>query len=77
MANLPKLKVNKSAWSNEPEQVQTLEEAKSFPFHEELIIVAEGKQINSYDDLLNMVQQEPFRNKEYLEVFFLPMIFGG
>jgi hypothetical protein len=77
MANLPKLKIIKSACLDEPDTIQVFEQARSFPFHEELLIVAEGKQINSYDELLKLAQQEQFRNREYLEVIFLPMIVGG
>jgi hypothetical protein len=77
MASLPKLKVIKSAWSDQAEEISAFEQAKNFPYHEELVIVAEGKQINSYDDLLKLAQQEQYRNKEYLEVIFLPMIVGG
>jgi len=77
LANLPELKINKTAWSNEPEIMVPFEQAKLFPYQEELIIVAEGKQINSYDDLLKLALQEQYRNKKYIEVVFLPMIVGG
>ncbi len=77
MANLPKLKVNKAAWTEEAEEIQEFEQAKNFPFDQELIIVAEGRQINSYEDLLAMAQQERFKDKPYLEVIILPMIVGG
>jgi hypothetical protein len=77
MANLPKLKVNKAAWSDEGEEMQEFEQGRDFPYHEELIIVAEGQQINSYQDLVNLTLLECNKNKEYIEVIFLPMIVGG
>jgi hypothetical protein len=77
MTGLPKLKVIKSAWTDEPEEIQAFEQAKNFPYHEELVIVAEGRQINSYEDLLKLAQQEGYRDQEYIEVIFLPMIVGG
>jgi hypothetical protein len=77
MPGLPKLKVIKSAWSDEPEEIQLFEQAKDFPYHEELVIVAEGRQINSYEDMILLVQQERYRNQEFIEVIFLPMIVGG
>lgn len=76
MTELPKLKVKKEAWKDESE-IQDFEEAKDFPFSAEIIVVVEGQQVNSYDDLLKLVQQERFKNRQFLEVLFLPMITGG
>lgn len=76
MSKLPKLKVKKEAWKNESE-IQDFEQAKDFPFGAEIIIVVEGQQINSYEELLKLVQQDRFNNKRILEVIFLPMITGG
>jgi hypothetical protein len=77
MPGLPKLKVIRSAWSDQPEEIQSFEQAKDFPYHEELVIVAEGRQINSYEDLVLLAQQERYGKQEYIEVIFLPMIVGG
>jgi hypothetical protein len=76
MPNLPKLKVKKEAWKPEFDIVE-FEQARSFPFNEELIITAEGRQVGSYEDLLSLALDEEHKNKKYLDVMFLPMICGG
>lgn len=77
MANLPKLKVNKTAWTDEAIEIQEFEQARDFPYDQELIIVAEGHQINSYEDLVKLAGQERYKDKECLEIIILPMIVGG
>jgi hypothetical protein len=76
MSELPKLSVKKEATDLEGE-IQEFEQARDFPFGEEVIIVAEGRQITSYEDLLKMAGQEKYKGKQILEVMFLPMIIGG
>jgi hypothetical protein len=77
MEKLPQLKVRKETRQFGKEEIQDFEQAKKFPFGADFIIVAEGKQINSYEDLLKLAGQEKFKNKKYLDVIFLPMIVGG
>jgi len=76
MSDLPKLLIKKQAWDKDGE-IQEFEQAKNFPYDQELIIVAEDRQITSYDDLLKMVKLDRYKNKEYFEIMFLPMIIGG
>ncbi len=77
MLALPKLKVKVDAWGKSSEEIQNFEKAKDFPFGGDWMIVAEGQQINSYDDLLKLVSQECYKDKRYLEVAFFPLIMGG
>jgi hypothetical protein len=76
MAELPKLNVKRDATEITGE-IQTFEEGRNFPYDEEVIIVAEGRQITSYKDLLEVANQEKNKGKKVLEVLFLPMIVGG
>jgi hypothetical protein len=76
MAELPKLKVKRDAWKAEFE-VEDFERAREFPYGGDIIIAVEGRQVNSYDDLLRLVEQDRFKNRKSLEVLFLPMIAGG
>jgi hypothetical protein len=76
MTKLPKLKVKKDAWKDTIE-IQDFEQAKDFPYAGEIIIAVEGRQVNSYEELMQMVEQGRFKNKKYLEVLFLPLITGG
>jgi hypothetical protein len=76
MEKKPKLKVNGLGWESS-EELRDFEQAKYFPFCEDLIITAEGHVINSYEDLLRLVSEEPYKSKEQLEIVFLPVIVGG
>jgi|GEM_PF-2739821 len=76
MAGLPKLRVKKDAWKNTAEIVE-FEKARDFPYGTETIIAVEGHRINSYDDLLKLIQGDKLKRKRILEVIFIPMISGG
>jgi len=76
MARLPKLRVKRDAWNN-TEEIMEFEKARDFPYGAEIIIAVEGHQINSYDDLLKLVQNNKLKRKRMLEVLFIPMISGG
>jgi hypothetical protein len=73
---LPKLKVTGLGWEDSHE-LQDFEKAKYFPFCEDLIIAVEGQVVNSYEDLVAMVKNEPYKSMPQLEVVFLPVIVGG
>ncbi len=76
MSNLPQLKVKKQAW-NDNSEIMEFEQAKNFPYEDEIVISVEGSQICSYQELLNFASQPDQKGKEYLEVVILPMILGG
>ena len=76
MSNLPKLKVKKQAW-NDNSEIMEFEQAKTFPYEEEIVISVEGTQIGSYRDLLEFASRDDQKGKEYLEIMILPMILGG
>ena len=76
MAEYPKLLVKRDA-NDFAGEIRSFEEARNFPFNDEIIIVAEGTQITSYEDLLKVAAQEINQGKHVLEVMFLPMIVGG
>ena len=74
MATLPKLKVTK--WTGE-EEIQDIEGWEKFPFDTGILVVVEGKGITSYQELLKLAGQEPYREKQFLEMRVLPFIAGG
>ncbi len=76
MTEQPRLLVRRDA-NDYNGEIRSFEEARNFPFNEEIIIVAEGMQITSYEDLIKVASQEKNLGKEVLEVMFLPMIVGG
>lgn len=76
MDGLPRLKVTGLNW-NAVEEVVAFKQAQYFPFGSNLIISVEDQVINSFDDLLRLVEREPYRDMEYLKVVFLPVVVGG
>ncbi len=76
MTKAPKLKVKGLGW-DVAEEVRDFEQARYFPFGSDVIIVVEDEVIRSYDDLVQLVAKGRFKDKEYLEVMFLPIIVGG
>lgn len=76
MTKLPKLKVKGLGW-DVSEEIRDFEQAKYLPFGHNLIIVVEGQVIESYEDLVQLAAQDRYKNKEFLEVMFLPIIVGG
>ena len=71
MSNLPKLRVKVfPEESNEP--IQNIEQAKEFPFLlADSMILVEGQTVTSYEELLQVAQQDTNRNKEFLNVMIL------
>jgi hypothetical protein len=74
MSALPKLKIVK--WNGD-EVVQKIEEWKDFPFAIDDLVMVEGQEIYSYQELLAMASKEPFKNYEFLDVRVMPFIAGG
>lgn len=74
MSKLPKMKIIK--WNGE-EVIQEIEDWKSFPFAIDDLVMVEGQEIYSYDELVEMASKEPFKNQEFLDVRVMPFIAGG
>ena len=73
---LPKLKVKGLGWDAAKETCD-FDQAKFFPYQRDLVIVVEQNVVRSYDDLIKLASQDPYKDKEFLEVQFLPVIVGG
>ena len=78
MSSLPRLRI-KFPSQHVPEDTCTLEEAPHrFNWgHEPFLIVVEGRAISTYQELRDFAEQDPFRDKEYLEVELEPILIGG
>jgi hypothetical protein len=57
-------------------KIASLEEAKNFLFQGQHPMVAEGKMVRSYNDLLNFVAKVENRDKEIIEIKYF-FICGG
>ena len=78
MTKLPKLKI-KLPFQGVVDDICDLEEARyRLDYrHDYFLIVVEGQLVHSYEDLVRLVQQERFRDRDFLEVWLQPIIVGG
>jgi hypothetical protein len=76
MEEHPKLQVKRESRENSAE-ILDFNQAISLPFGKGYIVVIEGHLVNSYDEFINLCEIGKFKNKEYLDVLILPLIFGG
>jgi hypothetical protein len=53
-----------------------LEQAKNLNFSDAIILV-DGRRVNTYDELIRLVSQDVFRNRETVDVIILPLVTGG
>jgi hypothetical protein len=74
--NLPELKVNGLGW-DETGKLIDFHQARFFPFSPDLIITVEGHVVNSYQELILLIDKGTFPGKPFLDVVFLPVIVGG
>jgi hypothetical protein len=73
---LPKLKVQTIRDLKLVEEILEIEQAK-YLVHANAHVVVEGQRINTYDELVQMVNQDGYRDREYLEVVLLPIEVAG
>jgi len=80
MSKLPKLKVKMPSGN---EEIHEFEESKSsFPNWaiQGILVLIEGQErqvVKSYEELVNMVAQNQYKDREFLEMVLLPFIDGG
>lgn len=73
MSELPKLKV-KRTW-NPVEETHELEQARHLLFSRgaDILVIVEGHMVSSYEELVQLVTQAPYKDKESLEVVMTPL----
>ena len=77
MKKLPKLKVEGLGW-DETKEMCDFDQARYFPYESlDLVIVVEGEVVRSYEEFAALAEQETHKDKEFLDVKFLPVIAGG
>ena len=78
MSKLPKLIVQPPFTYGGENYICNLEEAKyRFDFNPLLIVAVEMQVVNSYEELVQLANQEHYRDKEFLKVMILQHIEGG
>ncbi len=73
MSKLPKLKVRKT-W-NPVEETHDLEQARHLLFGRgaDMLVIVEGQRVDSYEELVQLATQNPYKDKESLEVVMTPL----
>ena len=72
---MPKLLIK--VFGDPGEDICELEDAKYLLDFANRIIVLDGKNIRSYDELVKIASQEKYRNQEFIEVVQVPAVTGG
>jgi hypothetical protein len=75
MAKSPELVIK--PFGNPSEYICDLEEAKNYLNFDGGVILIEGRMIHSYEEFVQVVAQDKYKNKESIEVVLLPTIIGG
>ncbi len=42
-----------------------------------MMVMVDGRMLASYEDLVNLVAQDKYKDKQYIDVVLLPAISGG
>ena len=72
---MPKLLIK--VFGDPGEDICELEDAKYLLDFANRIIVLDGKNIRSYNELVKIASQEKYRNQEFIEVVQVPAVTGG
>jgi len=72
MPALPKLKITR-AW-DPTQEVRDLEQARDslFAHGSSMVILVEGRSIVSYEELVQLVRMDEYKDREFLEVVLIP-----
>jgi PDZ domain-containing secreted protein len=59
------------------EDIYELEDAKYLLDFTDRIVMVDGQKIGSYDELVKIVKQEKYRDRDFIEIVQIPAIMGG
>ena len=77
MKKRPLLRVEGLGW-DVGKETYDFEQARYFPYDSrDLVIVVEGKAVKSFEDIVELAEKDPYKNKSFLDVKFLEVITGG
>ena len=78
MSDLPKLKITSWRCGYQYVELCDFEKAREFlNFDSSHLITVEGQVLSCYDELVRLATQEPYQDREFLEVELLPLLGGG
>ncbi len=72
---MPKLLIK--AFGDPGEDICELEDAKYLFSVPNQVIVIDGQQVRSYDELGKIAAQEKYRDQEFIEIVQIPAVAGG
>jgi hypothetical protein len=59
------------------DQIWDLEQAREHINFKGNIILVDGRRVRSYDELVEVVTQERYADKEFIDVVIMPVMAGG
>lgn len=76
---MPKVRVKSLLYgeSKKSDTTYDLEMVKKHFDEGDAVVVVEGRLISSYDDLVNLLAQDQYKDKEPVEIMLVPIIEGG
>ena len=77
MSELPKLKIKIPHWHGDKEIIRGWKDAEKLFTQFKGTVVVEGEIVDSHKELVKLASQEPFKDREFLEVTILVAIAGG
>jgi hypothetical protein len=72
---MPKILIK--AFGDPGEDMCELEEAKYFLNFAGQIIVVDGQNVRSYEELVTIASQEKYKDQDFIEVVQIPAVTGG
>ena len=77
ISKLPKLRIE-SPIIGQPEEICDIGQAKDkLRFDSGILVVTDGQWVGSYDELVRLITQDSYRNKEVLDIKIVPIVGGG
>ena len=77
MSKLPKLKVKKTPFGYSDEETYVFEQAKNFSYGQGSFVMVEGQVVNSYEELVRLVNRDDYKDREFLEIVLVPFMDVG
>ena len=76
---MPGLKIRSLLDSGDETEICDLEQAKSrfAQWPASIIVVVEGQVVNSQEELVQLVSQDRYQDREFLDAMVMPVIEGG
>ena len=75
ITQLPKIMIK--IFGSSVKDVHELEQAKYLLNFDDSLVIVDGQQVHSYDELVRVITQEKYNDQKLVEVVVLPAVEGG